>query len=292
MSFPFSTFMSPLDSLVFDIPTEQQKTEQDAADELDLWTNAQFTFDVKPGSGIFEDDKTCSSATSPSVSAPSASFLSTPQFQPELDPITYENLVNYLDYELPQQQQQQQQQLQQQQVQQIQPKQTQQQRPVPRTIVPVVEAPVATPARQLLLPKPPTMDASQLVNLLSQSLVPSAPLTVQHQPKQRKKSSIIAPTTTTTPTLTSANTTATSLKRAPDEVEEEFQAADEDKRRRNTAASARFRIKKKQREQAMEQTVREMTSKSDALQERVNELELEVKWLRGLLTEKDTKSSD
>ncbi|KAI9012514.1 hypothetical protein CLU79DRAFT_798315 [Phycomyces nitens] len=257
MSFPYSNFMSPLDSLVFDTPTEQHKTEQDAADELDLWTNAQFTFDVKPGSGIFEDDKTCPVA-SPSITQ--TNFL--PQFESELDPITYENLVNYLDYELPQQQQKQQQE-----------KQTQ--RPVPRTIAPVAEAPIATPTRQLLLPKPPAMDATQLVNLLSQSLVSSAPL-VQPQPKQRKKSTV--PTTT--------------LKRASDEVEEEFQAADEDKRRRNTAASARFRIKKKQREQAMEQTVREMTTKSDALQERVNELELEVKWLRGLLTEKDTKSSD
>ncbi|KAI9319242.1 hypothetical protein BX666DRAFT_1817447, partial [Dichotomocladium elegans] len=63
-------------------------------------------------------------------------------------------------------------------------------------------------------------------------------------------------------------------------------AAEEDKRRRNTAASARFRIKKKMREQAMEQTVQEMKSKADYLQERVFELEQEVKWLRSLLLEK------
>jgi hypothetical protein len=37
----------------------------------------------------------------------------------------------------------------------------------------------------------------------------------------------------------------------------------------------------------MEQTVRDMTKKSDFLQGRVNDLELEVKWLRSLLTEKD-----
>lgn len=62
--------------------------------------------------------------------------------------------------------------------------------------------------------------------------------------------------------------------------------AEEDKRKRNTAASARFRIKKKMREQSMEKTVREMTEKSTGLEDRVRELELEVKWLRGLLIEK------
>ncbi|KAI8340271.1 hypothetical protein BC941DRAFT_419970 [Chlamydoabsidia padenii] len=63
--------------------------------------------------------------------------------------------------------------------------------------------------------------------------------------------------------------------------------ADDDKRRRNTAASARFRIKKKQKEQAMAQTVQEMTEKSDKLQQRVHELENEIKWLRELLLEKN-----
>jgi hypothetical protein len=68
--------------------------------------------------------------------------------------------------------------------------------------------------------------------------------------------------------------------------------ADDDKRRRNTAASARFRIKKKQREQALERTAQEMTEKSDRLESRVKELELEIKWLRSLLLEKDTRQSD
>jgi predicted carbohydrate-binding protein with CBM5 and CBM33 domain len=63
---------------------------------------------------------------------------------------------------------------------------------------------------------------------------------------------------------------------------------DDDKRRRNTAASARFRIKKKQREQALERTAKEMTEKSDRLESRVKELEMEIKWLRSLLLEKDS----
>ena len=63
-------------------------------------------------------------------------------------------------------------------------------------------------------------------------------------------------------------------------------AAEEDKRRRNTAASARFRVKKKQREQALEQTARETSQKAERLERRVAELERENKWLRGLVVEK------
>lgn len=68
-------------------------------------------------------------------------------------------------------------------------------------------------------------------------------------------------------------------------------AAEEDKRRRNTAASARFRIKKKQREQALESTVREAQDKSSKLEARVNQLEMENKWLKDLITEKNGMQS-
>ncbi|KAH7030449.1 hypothetical protein B0J12DRAFT_316632 [Macrophomina phaseolina] len=64
-------------------------------------------------------------------------------------------------------------------------------------------------------------------------------------------------------------------------------AAEEDKRRRNTAASARFRIKKKQREQQLEKTAKEMTDKVSSLESRVAQLEMENKWLKGLITEKN-----
>lgn len=63
----------------------------------------------------------------------------------------------------------------------------------------------------------------------------------------------------------------------------------EDKRRRNTAASARFRQKKKLREQTLEQTAREQTTRAEALESRVKELEMEVRWLRGLIVEKDSR---
>jgi hypothetical protein len=63
-------------------------------------------------------------------------------------------------------------------------------------------------------------------------------------------------------------------------------AAEEDKRRRNTAASARFRVKKKQREQALEQTAKEMQDRAARLEQKVQQLETENAWLKGLITEK------
>ncbi|KAF9959809.1 hypothetical protein BGZ72_008727 [Mortierella alpina] len=68
--------------------------------------------------------------------------------------------------------------------------------------------------------------------------------------------------------------------------------AEEDKRRRNTAASARFRHKKRLREQILEKTAKEMTAKSELLEVRVRELEMEIKWLRGLIVEKDSRMLD
>ncbi|PKS06864.1 hypothetical protein jhhlp_006940 [Lomentospora prolificans] len=64
-------------------------------------------------------------------------------------------------------------------------------------------------------------------------------------------------------------------------------AAEEDKRRRNTAASARFRIKKKQREQALERTAKEMSEKVTVLEGRIQQLETENKWLKNMILEKN-----
>ena len=69
-------------------------------------------------------------------------------------------------------------------------------------------------------------------------------------------------------------------------------AAEEDKRRRNTAASARFRVKKKQREQNLERTAKEMSDKASALEARIGQLEMENKWLKSLITEKTENKDD
>lgn len=68
--------------------------------------------------------------------------------------------------------------------------------------------------------------------------------------------------------------------------------AEEDKRRRNTAASARFRVKKKLREQSLEKTVKDTTDKNTALEARVTALELENQWLKNLITEKNGRNPD
>lgn len=64
-------------------------------------------------------------------------------------------------------------------------------------------------------------------------------------------------------------------------------AAEEDKRRRNTAASARFRVKKKQREQELEKKTKDMSDKLAQLEGKVQQLEMENKWLKGLITDKN-----
>jgi hypothetical protein len=68
--------------------------------------------------------------------------------------------------------------------------------------------------------------------------------------------------------------------------EQSRMAAEEDKRRRNTAASARFRIKKKAREQALERREKELSDEVTQLKNRITHLETENKWLRGLVMEK------
>ncbi|CAO3701694.1 unnamed protein product [Rhizopus stolonifer] len=72
--------------------------------------------------------------------------------------------------------------------------------------------------------------------------------------------------------------------------EKEIVSSEEEKRRRNTAASARFRIKKKLKEQSTERSIYEMTQKSKALQNRVYGLEQEIHWLRSILTERASRS--
>ncbi|KAJ1657668.1 hypothetical protein IWQ61_002962 [Dispira simplex] len=110
-------------------------------------------------------------------------------------------------------------------------------------------------------------------------------------PNKRKVSSSTSNSTSTQlmglSDVISTTDTTTLSKAALDPDTQSQLVGEEDKRRRNTAASARFRAKKKLREQAMERTAREMTAKAEALEQRVKELETEVKWLRGLVVEKD-----
>jgi hypothetical protein len=68
--------------------------------------------------------------------------------------------------------------------------------------------------------------------------------------------------------------------------------ADEDKRKRNQAASARFRQKKKQREQQMLEQTRELQERTKKLEADVENLKRENSFLKKLLVEKVDHMSD
>ncbi len=117
----------------------------------------------------------------------------------------------------------------------------------------------------------PTMSTFQggLGNL-HQPIQPNLPSVYPPLPQQQSHSGYVTPAT------------RISDKRKPESVspdapfafeEQTRRAAEEDKRRRNTAASARFRVKKKQREQALEKSAKEMTDKVTALEGRIQQLE-------------------
>ncbi len=71
-----------------------------------------------------------------------------------------------------------------------------------------------------------------------------------------------------------------------EELVEEINEAD--RRRRNLVASAKFRYKKKQREQKMEQESKGLTDKIDNMKTQINRLEMENKYLRKLVLDAST----
>jgi hypothetical protein len=92
----------------------------------------------------------------------------------------------------------------------------------------------------------------------------------------------------TTAMTSAARTTAAALE---DSDDEDIMSKDsltplnaaEDKRRRNTAASARFRAKKKEREQALEKRAKELEGRLGELERECEALRRENGWLKGLV---------
>ncbi|KAH7334666.1 hypothetical protein B0J17DRAFT_555689, partial [Rhizoctonia solani] len=72
-------------------------------------------------------------------------------------------------------------------------------------------------------------------------------------------------------------------------TDEEGQAITEDKRRRNTAASARFRVKKKQRTMELERAVIELEGRAGELEKEAVELRRENGWLKEMVILKGRK---
>ncbi|KAJ3367589.1 hypothetical protein GGF31_007402 [Allomyces arbusculus] len=112
-----------------------------------------------------------------------------------------------------------------------------------------------------------------------------APAPMPKSPEEpRVRSTLETPHVHIAPTMPSADVSTSSTEPASKRPRTD---ADDDKRRRNTAASARFRARKKQREQATAMLARDLATKADALSQRVVELETEIAWLRGLLVDRD-----
>lgn len=77
----------------------------------------------------------------------------------------------------------------------------------------------------------------------------------------------------------------------PEPEEPTLKAANDDKRKRNTAASARFRIKKKMKEQQMEQKSKELQDKVQSLEKKLLTLEMENKCLKNFLLKKNEQEN-
>lgn len=143
----------------------------------------------------------------------------------------------------------------------------------------------------------PPAPSTHINNSTSPSNYPSpviAPLPVASgpAPTQATPSALVTASSPSSASSVPAKRKNTSQKTPQLSVEEAARvAAEEDKRRRNTAASARFRVKKKLREQALERTIKEATDKNTALEARVSQLEQENQWLKNLLTEKNAGKS-
>ncbi|KAK0455509.1 uncharacterized protein EV420DRAFT_1644740 [Desarmillaria tabescens] len=85
------------------------------------------------------------------------------------------------------------------------------------------------------------------------------------------------------PKAPTAASEKTSVSTVDSPVESAPLSASEDKRRRNTAASARFRLKKKEREAALEGKAKELEARVNELERECEGLRRENGWLKGLV---------
>ncbi|KAF9160925.1 hypothetical protein BGX21_003228 [Mortierella sp. AD011] len=333
--------------------TATATSPSDHSDDLSLWTNAEFTFDMPPGFGIFDTDSglnnnnnnndiASTSTANPltlthnndpilghqpaSSSSSSLDLLSLTPSQTEpraLSLLERTRQRNPLQDENTSQQQQQQQpklelqeqlaainsfhsllaaysaaqtqQQQQQQQQQIHQQQTQEYpsiQPAAVTVAPVSTAAPTTPAAAKLLRQPmPKYDKPAFLSKKEKlESSPSTTQSIESASQDIAASNVVTSDENDDVEETEQQSGAgpLTLNDDPDNQTPKL-TPQEDKRRRNTAASARFRQKKKLREQALEQTAQEQAARAASLEARVKELEMEVRWLRGLIVEKDSR---
>ncbi|CAG8711091.1 27566_t:CDS:1 [Dentiscutata erythropus] len=267
----YNSYISQLNLLTPVSLMSDSTREEDLNDtDLESWSNSQFIdvsygmgfpdndFEVSPG--MFEDQDI---AAQPAMMVQSglSTISNSPQFQPSIYPIfTYPAANSIMTARI---------------------------RPI--TIAPAVTTTLTSPTFPQTYPTSPTnMDVTKEETVVSPaSSPPKVTADTTNHPSHKNS-------TAKTSQLTSSDISkkdADSKQSIDPEVVAKL-AAEEDKRRRNTAASARFRVKKKMREQALERTAKEMSSKAEAFENRVKELEMEVKWLRSLIVEKDARLLD
>ncbi|KAL7749001.1 hypothetical protein RI367_005650 [Sorochytrium milnesiophthora] len=150
--------------------------------------------------------------------------------------------------------------------------------PAPSAAPPLAAAAAITPAQKHQQPQQPLAIAPE-----REGNAPPAVGKLTVKPSIDTGNVVIAPTVP----APSDRASGDSVSAASDSASSSGLGQDDDKRRRNTAASARFRLRKKQREAAMEQSAKDMSARCESLTTRVRELETEVTWLRSLLVERD-----
>ncbi|KAF9934904.1 hypothetical protein FBU30_010171 [Linnemannia zychae] len=291
--------------------SRSMSSPEDFAADLSLWTNAEFTFDTTPGLGIFESDSGFSDLLSTNTVAPPAPITASID-QDSLTNFDIMNITPERPLSLLERTRQ---------------RNPLDQSTALAPVAPalsILQASQYSSSNATSFPIAPTTPAA--AKLLRQplpqyqppGLISKPPSPVPSVSAVPSQSPSLSSSITSTPVIVNATVTSdTTVEPSPSSVlgekrkgstedatgsdeetepttkdDDEYHtklAAEEDKRRRNTAASARFRQKKKLREQALEQTAREQTLRAEQLKNRVRELEMEVRWLRGLIVDKDTR---
>ncbi|EAU91069.1 hypothetical protein CC1G_03237 [Coprinopsis cinerea okayama7 len=179
-----------------------------------------------------------------------------------------------------------------------------QQQPIAPSLAQLLAFHSAAAAAQHIPPPPPFVPASHQIQQQQQaSSASNLPLPItSYRPTQpaaptAAESVPPTPTTSTEESQQQQQQQAPAAKRArtrkasvsnPDSPDAETPSpaalsAAEDKRRRNTAASARFRLKKKEREAALEGKAKELELKVSELERECEALRRENGWLKGLV---------
>lgn len=303
-----------LNSLTPVAPPEM--SEEDLARELEFWSNTQFTFEVPPGMGLLDDEFQVPQTIDTKVEDQNINVVPQPMIvQHDLTTLTDQSqaqqALHYSLFTFPT----------------ANPLVSTRLQPI--TIAPVTAPSNAdnyTPIFPASVANAVNVNNSVILSKETQENVPSTTPSVTNITTDSMSTATTKTTSTktVTNTITNSNNITTSnsstngsnrknssvklnqssnseiTQNGSAETKEGEKdpelvaklAAEEDKRRRNTAASARFRVKKKMREQALERTAREMTAKAEMFEGRVRELEMEIKWLRSLIVEKDARLLD